>query len=203
VGSFLGIYPVGIRVRYRTIVADPPWHYDGFATSIDDGRRSGVRDGMRMAALPYPSMTLGAMADLPIRDWVDSDAFLFLWTTNRYLPESFWLANAWGFIYRQLIVWDKGSSMSPFGGSITPNRAEFFLVCRRGQPRLKGRWPTGSVITAPKGSQPETHSAKPDVFLDLVETVAPGPYLEMFARRQRLGWDTWGNEALQHVEVVA
>lgn len=45
------------------------------------------------------------------------------------------------------------------------------------------------------------HSRKPDAFLDIVEQVSPGPRLEMFARRQRLGWDTWGNEALNHVEV--
>jgi N6-adenosine-specific RNA methylase IME4 len=37
----------------------------------------------------------------------------------------------------------------------------------------------------------------------LVEQVSPGPYLEMFARRNRLGWDTWGNEALEHVQVSA
>lgn len=47
------------------------------------------------------------------------------------------------------------------------------------------------------------HSAKPDGFLDLVENLSPAPRLEMFARRQRLGWDTWGNEALQHVEMGA
>lgn len=28
------------------------------------------------------------------------------------------------------------------------------------------------------------------------------PYLELFARRQRLGWDTWGNEALEHVTIA-
>ena len=43
------------------------------------------------------------------------------------------------------------------------------------------------------------HSEKPEAFLDLVESVSPGPYLELFARRNRLGWDTWGNEALEHV----
>lgn len=47
------------------------------------------------------------------------------------------------------------------------------------------------------------HSEKPEAFLDLVEQVSPGPYLELFARRQRLGWDTWGNEALNHVEMGA
>lgn len=189
-----------LKIKYRTIVADPPWHYEGFGTSIGDNRSSGKRDGMTIKTLPYESMTLGQMVDLPVRDWADRDgAFLFLWTTNRYLPESFWLANAWGFAYRQLIVWDKGSSMSPFGGSITPNRAEFLLVCRRGSPRLKERWPSGSVVEAPKGSQPGTHSAKPEVFMDLIEMVAPGPYLEMFSRRARLGWATWGDEALHGI----
>jgi N6-adenosine-specific RNA methylase IME4 len=43
-----------------------------------------------------------------------------------------------------------------------------------------------------------SHSRKPDAFLDLVEQISPGPYLELFARRQRLGWDTWGDEAFDH-----
>lgn len=47
------------------------------------------------------------------------------------------------------------------------------------------------------------HSAKPEAFLDVIEQVSPGPYLELFARRNRLGWDTWGNEALRHVEVAS
>lgn len=45
------------------------------------------------------------------------------------------------------------------------------------------------------------HSRKPEAFLDLVETVSRGPYCELFARRQRLGWDTWGDEALEHVDL--
>lgn len=59
--------------------------------------------------------------------------------------------------------------------------------------RAAGRW-----FTWPRGR----HSEKPEAFFDLVEQVSPGPYLELFARRQRLGWDTWGNEALEHVELA-
>jgi N6-adenosine-specific RNA methylase IME4 len=47
------------------------------------------------------------------------------------------------------------------------------------------------------------HSEKPEAFLDVVEQVSPAPYLELFARRQRLGWDTWGDEALNHVELAS
>lgn len=42
-----------------------------------------------------------------------------------------------------------------------------------------------------------------DALLDLVEAVSPGPYLEMFSRRARLGWQTWGDEALHGTEAVA
>jgi N6-adenosine-specific RNA methylase IME4 len=47
------------------------------------------------------------------------------------------------------------------------------------------------------------HSAKPDAFLDLVERVSPGPYCELFARRDRLGWDTWGDQSLGTAEMPA
>lgn len=29
---------------------------------------------------------------------------------------------------------------------------------------------------------------------EVIERVSPGPYLELFARRHRHGWDSWGNE---------
>lgn len=36
------------------------------------------------------------------------------------------------------------------------------------------------------------HSVKPPAFMDIVERVSPGPYVELFARAPRLGWDSWG-----------
>lgn len=37
------------------------------------------------------------------------------------------------------------------------------------------------------------HSVKPAAFMDIVEQVSPGPYVELFARAPRLGWDSWGH----------
>jgi N6-adenosine-specific RNA methylase IME4 len=34
----------------------------------------------------------------------------------------------------------------------------------------------------------------------MVEQVSPGPYLELFARRARFGWDYWGDESLNTAE---
>ena len=47
------------------------------------------------------------------------------------------------------------------------------------------------------------HSAKPEAFLDLVEQVSAGPYVELFARRARFGWDYWGDESLGTAELAA
>jgi N6-adenosine-specific RNA methylase IME4 len=106
---------------------------------------------------------------------------------------------AWGFEYRQTLVWHKTGNPSPFGGTVAPNHAEFLLVAARGTPRVQARIP-GSVIAAPK---PYEHSRKPDVFLDLVEQVSPGPYVELFARRARFGWDYWGDQSLGTAEMAA
>jgi hypothetical protein len=38
------------------------------------------------------------------------------------------------------------------------------------------------------------HSRKPDCVHERIERLVAGPYLELFARRERNGWTTWGNE---------
>ena len=82
------------------------------------------------------------------------------------------------------------------GGTFV-NTTEFILFARRGSLPAKRRvdstwwsWPRPYLAQGP------THSAKPEAFTDLVEQVSPGPYLEMFARRARFGWDYWGDESL-------
>lgn len=181
-------------VLYRTVVADPPWAYpEGFATrSRTPGKWTGP---VRHYELPYQSMTLDEIRALPISELAQKDARLFLWTTNRYLPDAFSVVEAWGFKYRQTLTWKKLDGLS---GSVAPN-SEFLLVGARGAPGVLARLPNAVI----ERSQTKEHSRKPEVFLDLIEQVSPGPYLELFARRQRLGWDTWGNQALEHVEMAS
>lgn len=53
-------------------------------------------------------------------------------------------------------------------------------------PKIGTRW-----FEWPRGK----HSAKPEAFIDMVEQVSPPPYVELFSRRHRLGWDVHGNES--------
>jgi N6-adenosine-specific RNA methylase IME4 len=193
--------------RYRTIVADPPWEYGEFVGF--SGPRAGAdAEGnrptptlRRSRPLPYQSMSVDTIAALPIEDMAAKDAWLWLWTTNRYIPDAFAIIPAWGFTYAATVVWKKGNGVSPFSQSPVSavTDAEFLLVARRGSAKRIGRLDK-LVIEAPRGG---AHSRKPELFLDLIETVTPAPRIELFARRQRLGWDTWGNEALNHIDLGA
>lgn len=200
-----GIEPAqGSRRRYRTIVVDPPWPYkEGFAgirgPSTRPEKRAGWRPRvvMHRPTLPYPAFSVEQITQLPIPDLAARDCRIFLWTTQRYLPDAFGVLAAWRFNYRQTLVWNKATFNGAFGGSIAPNNIEFVLVGRRGAPPVITR--LGGCLFDGRGNvgRGNLHSAKPDTFLDLVEQVSPGPYAELFARRARLGWDyPIGDQAL-------
>jgi hypothetical protein len=71
---------------FRCIVADPPWEYpEGFTKQA---RTDGAwKDKEERYYLPYPSMTLDEIKALPVAEMADDDCRLWLWTTNRYLPD--------------------------------------------------------------------------------------------------------------------
>ncbi len=148
-------------------------------------------------------MTDAAIEALPVSDLACDDAHLYLWTINSRIEAAYRIAARWGFQPSSLLVWCK-TPASMTGGTFG-NAAEFVLFCRRGSlaasERLPRNWFTWPMPYAAGSNHGPIASAKPEAFLDLVEQVSPGPYLELFARRQRLGWDTWGDEALEHVTL--
>jgi len=176
-------------MKYRTIVADPPWPL-----------KWKFSPGVGTRHLDYSTLPIAEIAELPVREWAADDCNLFLWTTNGFLPEALAIVRLWRFEYHLLWTWCKPTGM----GAHPRNATEHVVLASRGSPpqQMDRHAPqTLNWFQAPTTG----HSQKPEAFLDIVEQVSPGPYLELFARRNRLGWDTWGNEALQHVtlEVVA
>jgi N6-adenosine-specific RNA methylase IME4 len=185
-----------VSKRYRTIVADPPWSYK---TGWSPGRipHGEVFDGRR-TPMKYDTMPVDDIAGLPVAELAAPNAHLYLWTTNRYLRDAYRVAEAWGFRYSQLLVWAKTPMGKGPGGAFAQN-AEYVLFCRRGS--LAHLEKQDSVWF--NWRRTVKHSVKPDAFLDMVERVSPGPYLEMFARRARFGWEYWGDESLGTAEMVA
>ena len=176
-------------VKYRTIVADPPLDIAAGPRSLHDPHEVTRR-------LTYQTMPVDDIAALPVSELCHEDgAHLYLWTINKYVPDAYRIAAAWGFSPSTLLTWCKRPKGRGLGGAFGMS-TEFVLFARRGSVASTGhvdstwyQWPRGP------------HSVKPEAFMDMVEQVSPGPYLELFARRNRLGWDTWVNECLEHACV--
>lgn len=177
--------------RYRTIVADPPWRYD---RGLPRWTSQGVDNSDN---LPYQTLSIDEIAALPVGAMAARDSHLYLWATGTHLEHAWGITRAWGFKPSTVLVWCKPPR--GFAGRATYSpRTEYVIFARRGSLSAKTQvyrnwfeWPQG------------VHSQKPDAFLDLVEEVSPGPYVELFARRARFGWDYWGDQSLGTAEVAA
>ncbi|OPX85528.1 MAG: hypothetical protein A4E53_03522 [Pelotomaculum sp. PtaB.Bin104] len=158
---------------YRTLVADPPWRYQ------DSNTRAA-------AEKHYGTMSTEEICGLPVKEKVNENAHLYLWTTNSHLPEALQVARAWGFTYKTMLTWVKPQMGL---GHYFRGSTEHVLFCVRGNLSTKDN-ATRNWFESPRAE----HSQKPEVFYQLVEKCSPGPYLELFARRKRPGWQAWGNE---------
>jgi N6-adenosine-specific RNA methylase IME4 len=170
--------------HYGVILADPPWT---FATYSRKGKG-------RSAEAHYDCMSLADIKALPVADWAAPDCALFLWVSDPSLPHAIEVIEAWGFVYKTVaFTWAKTTKDGagfPIGcGYWTRANPEQCLLATRGRPQRLSR-AVPQLIVAPR----REHSRKPDEIYERIEALVAGPYLELFARAQRTGWDSWGNE---------
>lgn len=187
---------------FRCIVSDPPWDLKVGRKRTHDSARCVVKrgkwgdprqDNSAIKDLQYPTMSVEEICALKIP--AADDAHCYIWTVNRYIEQTYAVARAWGFEPSTMLYWLKQPMGLGLGGTFC-GCVEPILFCRRGNLPAKRRydrnwwgWPRGA------------HSQKPEEFQTVVESVSPGPYLEMFARRKRHGWASWGNEIASDVEM--
>ena len=160
--------------KYQTIYADPPWNEQG------GGK---IKRG---ADRHYSLMKTADIKMLPVQDIADDECWLYMWVTNNYLKDGLDVMEHWGFRYITNIVWAKTS----FGlGYYFRGQHEICLFGVKGKlkPQVRNE---STLILKPK----DKHSKKPEEFYEKIENVSHGPYIELFARSTRDGWDSWGNE---------
>ena len=177
--------------HYRVIYADPPW---SFATYSRKGKG-------RSPDAHYDCMDLDAIKRLPVAGWAHPDAVLLLWATDPLLDRALEVIQAWGFAYKTVgFYWAKLNK----GTSAVASEADFFtglgfwtranpepcLLATRGRPRRRSGG-VRKLVLAPR----REHSRKPDEMYERIEALLEGPYLELFARGSRPGWDAWGDQA--------
>jgi N6-adenosine-specific RNA methylase IME4 len=164
--------------EYRTILVDPPWMETG------GGR---IKRG---ADRHYPVLSTPEIIAAILRCELfrpAPSAHLYLWVTNNFLPEGLLVVQALRFCYKTLLTWAKDR----FGlGRYFRGQTEHLIFATRGRHLPAKVRNQSTLIYARRGR----HSAKPEESYTLIESASPGPYLELFARTKRPGWDCWGEE---------
>ncbi len=170
--------------KYQVILADPPWRYRVYDKS----------DAAHGAATAhYPTMAIDETKALPVWELADKNCALFLWATMPCLPEALEVMKAWGFVYKTVgFTWVKlNRNGKPwFGlGHYTRGNPELCLLGMKGRLKRKAKDVPQLIL-----SQRREHSRKPDEQYERIERLFDGPYIELFARYRRPGWDAWGLE---------
>lgn len=174
---------------YQIIYADPPWRYD-------------QKSLQGAAEKHYATMSMEELCGLPVERIAAKDSLLFLWATFPQLPAALRLISAWGFKYKTVaFLWLKKNRKSDswfFGlGFWTRGNAELCLLATRGHPKRKAANIHQFII-----SPIEAHSKKPDIVRDKIVALAGDvPRIELFARQETPGWDVWGNEVANSIQL--
>jgi N6-adenosine-specific RNA methylase IME4 len=172
---------------YKTVLADPPWRFKN---------RSGKVAPEHKRLSRYETLGLEEIMEMPVSLVAGDNSHLYLWVPNALLPDGLEVMKAWGFQYKSNLIWHKvRKDGGPDGrgvGFYFRNTTEIILFGVRGGIRTlnPGRSQVNIIRT-----QKQEHSRKPDEMYNIIEKCSPGPYLEIFARDTRPGWDTFGNQA--------
>lgn len=174
--------------RFGTILADPPWQFQNRTGKIAPEHKRLSR---------YGTMTLNEIKALPVAAAAAEVCHLYLWVPNALLPDGLAVLNAWGFQYKTNLVWHKirkdGGSDGRGVGFYFRNVTEMLLFGVRGK-NARTLAPGRSQVNY-LSSRKREHSRKPDEQYPIIEACSITPYLELFARGERPGWLSWGNEA--------
>jgi N6-adenosine-specific RNA methylase IME4 len=170
-------------MSYATKLIDPPWPERGGGKI----KRGADRHYSLLNVRDMPSVIIGSGVWRPA-----PNAHLYMWVSNNYLPDGLWLGGALGFRYVTNVVWPKPRAGL---GQYFRGKHELLLFFVRGS-GVAVRTETKSLTSVLEtGMRERVHSRKPPEAYELIEQRSKGPYLEMFARQAREGWDRWGYEA--------
>lgn len=196
------------RGHYGAIYADPPWRFATWnkATAV---QARGSKSTYKAASAHYTTLSTEDIAALPVADLAAKDSCLFMWISWPMLPEAMALIEAWGFKYKtcgfdwmkahagQLDMLRDDTDALMGMGYWTRANTEPCLLATRGKPKRLNADVRQGIIEPRR-----EHSRKPDCVHGRIERLVAGPYLELFARAPRTGWDVWGNQTDKFAEAA-
>jgi N6-adenosine-specific RNA methylase IME4 len=168
---------------FGLIMADPPWTFSAWSEK-GEGKNPTQH---------YECQSLEWVKALPIDALAAENCLLWLWATSPMLPQAIEVMTAWGFTYKTMGFWSKRTKNGKLGfgtGYLLRCAGEPFILATRGKVSPGAR-NVRSVIDAQIGR----HSEKPAAAFDAAARLVPDkPRIEVFSRKTRPGWYSWGNE---------
>jgi len=167
----------GNSTLYATILVDPPW------SPLDQRRRPGHR-----------VLRMQDVQELPVTRLAAARSHLYLWSPNSLIPHALDVMKTWGFVHQTSLIWIKtlpDGRLSPErGGVYFRNATEMLLFGVRGEQwkRSRSQLPSNAVLA------PRSNTGRPDEIYRIIQRCSRGPFLELFARTRRPGWDQWPSE---------
>ncbi|WP_249166454.1 MT-A70 family methyltransferase [Bradyrhizobium sp. JYMT SZCCT0428] len=193
--------------KFGSIGSDPQWK---FLT------RSAAGEG-RSANIHYKTEEVDKIKNLPVGELLADDGAFYMWMVDWCPQDALDLLAHYGLQHiTTAFTWVKtngdgriGAPLDPFAASTwhmgqgywTRANPEVCWFATKADSKKKPKRLYADVrqlIVAPVME----HSRKPDAWLDRIERLTPGDYLELQARRTRPGWVSWGDE-LEFTGVAA
>jgi N6-adenosine-specific RNA methylase IME4 len=184
-------------MKFDVILADPPWKFDYWIPG------QGKKKGSRAAEAHYTVMDTESICALPVANLGKDNSILFLWGVWPRLKDIFDVMAAWNYEYKTIgFVWVKANK-GGFGhfmgmGYYTRANTEPCFIGVRGSMPVAVHDVLQIIYSAVRG-----HSQKPDGQYSKIERLYPNmKYCELFARRKREGWLSWGNEVESDIDLL-
>lgn len=196
------------------MTTDPPWKL-----------KDKLPGASRGAARNYECLSLPELMRLPIPDMAD-DSIVVMWRLSSMVEEAYALGRAYGYEPKSEIVWNKltktGLPWFGMGRTVRASHESAIIFTRGRSSKLirnknvrstfeapvplyeAGHPDIGKLLGHSKSGKPiirkvgdYMHSAKPEHFYThVIQELARGPYVEMFARCRRPGWTSLGDQVL-------
>ena len=185
--------------KFGSIGSDPQWK---FLT------RSAAGEG-RSANVHYKTEEVDKIKGLPVNELLADDGAFYMWMVDWCPQDALDLLAHWGLKHvttaftwvktngdKPMDVFDPSTFHLGMGYWSRSNPEQCWLATKGNPKRLYAD--VRQLIIAPVME----HSRKPDEWLDRIERLTGGDYLELQARRTRPGWVSWGDE-LEFTGVAA
>ena len=192
-----------LNKKYQIIYADPAWSFKGKGVYQETFPQRKQTRKKRLVTDIYKTMSKKQIEQLPIKDISSNDCALFLWVTDSHLKDGIELIEKWGFTYRTIVfIWkkitNKGNTCANIGAWTMKNYEICLLGIKGNMLKNKKANNIFQLIEAER----TIHSQKPNEARNrIIKLFGNLPRIELFARQKTNGWDVWGNEVENSIDL--